>query len=116
MRIGGMVWATISEAIMRTESICIARIYLTEANHQLEKIIQYLHNNEKIAGATVFRGIESYGESGKMHQSTLLDLSFDLPITIEFFDQPGHVLEAIEHLKNNFNVEHIISWSAEQHH
>jgi len=39
-----------------------------------------------LAGATVLRGILSYGASSRIHSAKLLDLSFDLPIIIEIID------------------------------
>ncbi|MCU0358535.1 MAG: DUF190 domain-containing protein [Cyclobacteriaceae bacterium] len=41
---------------------------------------------EGIAGATVFRGILSYGPSSRIHTTKLLDLSSDLPIIVEIVD------------------------------
>jgi PII-like signaling protein len=39
-----------------------------------------------IAGATVLRGILSYGASSHIHSAKLLDLSSDLPIVVEIVD------------------------------
>jgi hypothetical protein len=39
-----------------------------------------------IAGATVIRGILSYGASSRIHAAKLLDLSLDLPIVVEIVD------------------------------
>lgn len=100
---------------MKTIAIRLARVYLTEADHQLNQIMHYLHDNESISGATAYRGVEGFGQSGEMHQSSLIDLSFDLPITIEFFDESDKVLTVIKHLKENFNISQSISWLAEQH-
>jgi len=100
---------------MNTKAVRIARIYLTEADHQLNDIMQYLHGSEKISGATAYRGIEGYGASGKIHDSSLLDLSFNLPITVEFFDESSNVLTVIEQLQQQFNLSQIISWLADQH-
>ena len=116
MRASCLGWPANREAIMKTESVRIARIYLTEADHQLNNIMQYLHDHESISGATAYRGVEGYGLSGKMHDSSLIDLSFDLPVTIEFFDQSEKVLLAIKHVKENFNVSQTLSWLAEHHH
>jgi PII-like signaling protein len=109
------VWATDGEAIMKTSAIRIARVYLTEADHQLDAIMNYLHGCGSICGATAYRGVEGYGKSGKIHESSLIDLSFDLPIVIEFFDKPDNVLLVIEHLKENFKISQAVSWLAEQH-
>jgi PII-like signaling protein len=40
-----------------------------------------------MAGATVLRGILSYGASSRIHSAKLLDLSFDLPIVVEIVDE-----------------------------
>jgi PII-like signaling protein len=39
-----------------------------------------------IAGATVLRGIMSYGASSTIHTAKLIDISEDLPIVIEIID------------------------------
>lgn len=39
-----------------------------------------------VAGATVIRGILSYGASSRIHSAKLLDLSSDLPIVVEIVD------------------------------
>jgi PII-like signaling protein len=41
---------------------------------------------EGIAGATVLRGILSYGASTRLHTAQLIDISEDLPIVIEMVD------------------------------
>lgn len=41
---------------------------------------------EGIAGATVFRGILSYGASSRIHSAKLLEMSVDLPIVVEMVD------------------------------
>ncbi len=40
----------------------------------------------KIAGASVFRGIEGYGSDGVFHTSKILELSTALPVKIEVVD------------------------------
>ncbi|MEX1239151.1 MAG: DUF190 domain-containing protein [Cyclobacteriaceae bacterium] len=49
-----------------------------------------------IAGATVFRGILSYGASSRIHTAKLLDLSFDLPIIVEIVDHAEKIKEFLE--------------------
>jgi PII-like signaling protein len=39
-----------------------------------------------IAGATVLRGILSYGASTRVHRAKLIELSADLPIIVEIVD------------------------------
>jgi hypothetical protein len=49
-----------------------------------------------IAGATVFRGVLSYGASSRIHTAKLLDLSMDLPIIVEIVDTQTKIDEFIE--------------------
>src|SRR5437588_10055604 len=49
-----------------------------------------------IAGATVLRGILSYGASSRIHTAKLLDLSFDLPIVVEIVDQHEKIEQFLE--------------------
>ncbi len=49
-----------------------------------------------IAGATVLRGILSYGASSRIHTAKLLDLSFDLPIVVEIVDTTNKIEAFLE--------------------
>ena len=97
---------------MKTESVTIVRIYLTEAEAHLNHLMKILHDEEKVKGVTVFRGISGFGKSGKVHSSTLLDMSLNLPVVVEFFDNSEKVNKILEHLENIIKPGHIVSWSA----
>jgi PII-like signaling protein len=49
-----------------------------------------------VAGATVLRGILSYGASSRIHTAKLLDLSFDLPIVVEIVDRQEKIEAFLE--------------------
>jgi PII-like signaling protein len=59
----------------------------------------------------VFRAISGYGDSG-MHGATFVDLSLDLPLVIEFFDEQEKINLALEALSKIIKPEHIIFWNA----
>jgi len=44
-----------------------------------------------IAGATVLRGIMSFGASSRIHTAKLIDISDDLPIVIEIVDKEDKI-------------------------
>jgi len=98
---------------MKSLPVTVVRIYLTEGEGLMKKLLAQLHDEEKVRGVTVFRGIAGFGRSGKMHSSSLLDLSLDLPVVIEFFDEPGKVRGILEHLNKLVPPGHIVSWSAD---
>jgi PII-like signaling protein len=100
---------------MSQKEVVIARIYLHEAQHLLKKIIGFLHDDEHVSGVTVLRGIAGFGDSGKIHTASLVDLSLDSPLTVEFYAEPEKSQVAIAHLKNKFGLKHIVSWSAFSH-
>jgi hypothetical protein len=79
----------------------------------MKTLLAKLHDEEKVRGVTVFRGISGFGRSGVVHSSTLLDLSLDLPVVIEFFDAPAKVRGILSHLKNLLPPGHVVSWSAQ---
>jgi len=97
---------------MNTEEVKMVRIYLTEEKAHLEKLMQHLHDIEKVQGVSVFRGITGYGKSGKMHSSSLLDISLNLPVILEFFDEPAKVDQILVHLNTMIEPGHIVSWLA----
>ncbi|NOY66770.1 MAG: DUF190 domain-containing protein [Gammaproteobacteria bacterium] len=88
----------------------MARIYLTEKSAHMEKLLTLLHEVEKVKGVTVLRAISGYGESGEVHSASLIDMSLNLPVIIEFFDETKKVQEIISHLQENIKPGHIVSW------
>lgn len=86
----------------------MVRVYLSESDHGLERVLKCLHD-AGVSGVTVMRGIAGFGASGVMHSASLLDLSADLPIIIEFFDLPDKADAAIERIRGLVDPGHIIS-------
>lgn len=97
---------------MKHAEVTVVRIYLTEAGAKLAPLIKRLHDWEKVRGVTVFRGISGFGPSGAMHTASLLDLSLDLPVVVECFDEPAKVETILEHLGTTIDPGHIVYWRA----
>jgi PII-like signaling protein len=97
---------------MKHSDVTLVRVYLTEGEGALKSLLVRLHDEEKVWGVTVFRGISGFGRSGTMHSSSLLDLSLNLPIVVEFFDEPAKVKRILSHLKDILPPGHVVSWSA----
>lgn len=95
-----------------TNNVTMVRIYLTEGENQLAGLIKRLQKWEKLRGLTVFRGISGYGESGVVHDAKLIDLAMDLPLVLEFFDQPEKIEPVLEHLNDYIKPGHIVTWTA----
>lgn len=98
---------------MKHSDVTVVRIYLTEGESLLNTLLVKLHDDEKVRGVTVFRGISGFGKSGVVHSATLLDLSLDLPVIIEFFDAPDKVRRILSHLKELLPPGHVVSWAAQ---
>jgi PII-like signaling protein len=95
---------------MNTLDVTFVRIYLTEGEGRMEGLLKRLHDEEKVQGVTVFRGISGFGSSGRLHSSSLLDMSLDLPLVVEFFDVPQKVERILEHIRRDIDPGHIVSW------
>ncbi len=97
---------------MNESEVTIVRVYLHEAKAHMQELLQYLHDESKVQGVTVFRGITGFGSSGEMHSSSLIDMSLDLPIVIEFYDETEKVVSIIEYLNTIIKPGHIVYWPA----
>ncbi|MGB5471889.1 MAG: DUF190 domain-containing protein [Gammaproteobacteria bacterium] len=97
---------------MNELEVIFVRVYLTEGEGRLAGLLNRLHDEEKVRGVTVFRGISGFGRSGKLHSSSLLDMSLDLPLVVEFFDEPQRVRNILAHIGRDFEPGHIVSWPA----
>ena len=68
----------------------LLRIYVGESDTHggkpLHTAIVETLRREGLAGATVFRGIEGFGRSSRLHTAHILRLSEDLPIVVECVD------------------------------
>ena len=97
---------------MKSTEVTVVRIYLEEGHAQLDNLLKRLHDWEHVRGVSVFRGIAGFGDSGQLHTAKLVDLSFDLPLVVEFFDEPDKATQIMEHLADTIKPGHMLSWSA----
>ena len=97
---------------MKQTEITMVRLYLTEEKAHLNKMLKFLHDEEKVCGVTVFRGISGFGRSGHLHSSSLMDVSLNLPVVIEFFDRPDKAARILADLDTMIEPGHIVSWPA----
>ena len=100
---------------MSAKPITIARIYTLEGHNQLNQALDILRDEEKIFGVTIIRGIAGFGQNREVHTSSLLTLSLELPLIIEFYDEPEKIQKAILTLKSRLDFKHIVSWPALAH-
>lgn len=98
---------------MNSREVTMVRIYCTESGGQLEDILALLQHHSSIAGVTVFRAMDGFGPSGKRHGGGWLDVSLDLPVTIEFFDRPEKVAVVLNQLDPIVAPGHLVTWSAQ---
>lgn len=100
---------------MKTQPVTIVRVYVRESEHLMDKVIKFLQDDAEVAGATVLRGIEGFSDGGNLHPAFLVDLSLDLPLVIEFFDEPERAQAVVHSLVRRFPLRHIVSFSADRH-
>ncbi len=75
-------------------------IYLDEGDKlhgkPVYEVLLDIFFKRKIAGATVFRGIEGYGSDGVFHTAKMLELSTTLPVKIEVVDSEEMISDVLE--------------------
>ncbi|NIS38182.1 DUF190 domain-containing protein [Candidatus Saccharibacteria bacterium] len=94
-----------------TEAVLL-RIFIGEEDQYkgkpLYKYLVELFRKEKLAGATVLRGILGFGKTSHIHTTSILRLSSDLPIVIEVADKPENI-ERIKPLLDDIIEEGLIT-------
>lgn len=84
----------------------LLRIFIGELDkfhHQplYEAIVMFAKKNG-MAGATVLRGLMSYGANSMIHTAKLYALSEDLPIVIEIIDEDEKIQDFVDKLQPYF--------------
>lgn len=102
------------------DDVLVVRIYLREAEHGkrktlMQEVLSLLHDQHRVQGVVVFRGIAGFGDSGEVHAADLLRLNVDLPIVVEFFDRPEVAQAALKVLDTMIPAKHIVCWHAQRH-
>ncbi|MEA3276703.1 MAG: DUF190 domain-containing protein [Pseudomonadota bacterium] len=88
----------------------MVRVYLSESDHEMKPLLKCLHDELRVCGVTVTRGVAGYGGSGVVHNASLVDLSTDLPLVLEFFDAPDKAARAIGRISDFVEPGHVVSW------
>ena len=95
----------------------MVRVYISEADHSkqtkhnlLDEIMQLLHDQHRVHGVTVFRGISGFGSKGIVHSADLLRLTVKLPLVVEFFDEEPVAHAAIKALEDLVPSGHLVHW------
>ncbi len=80
------------------------KIYIDENDKHKGKpiyeIIVLMARKNGLAGATVTRGILSFGKSSRLHSSKVLRLSEDLPIIIDIVDDKVKLHEFLKEIED----------------
>ena len=103
-----------------SNDILMVRVYFHEADQGVRKrlmqeILTLLQERHAVQAVTVFRAIAGLGAGGEVRADDILRLNVDLPLVIEFFDEPKVAEAAIELLRGLVPGGHMVSWPAQRH-
>ncbi|MEJ2632583.1 MAG: DUF190 domain-containing protein [Acidihalobacter sp.] len=97
----------------------LVRIYFkegdkTDEHHSLmRELFQLLHDEHRVRGVTVFRGVAGFGDHGIVQAEDLLGLNVHLPLVLELFDAPDVVDTVLPLLCERVPAKHIVCWDVE---
>jgi uncharacterized protein len=81
--------------VKKESDAILLRIFIGESDKfegkPLSKYLVEFFKQEGLAGATVLRGISGFGKTSKLHTTSILRLSDDLPIVIEVVDRKENI-------------------------
>ena len=73
----------------------LLRIFIGTTDHiehqPLYEAIIFAAKKNGLAGATVLKGVMSYGASSLIHTAKLMDISVDMPIVVEIIDHEARI-------------------------
>lgn len=112
---------------MKLDGKCkILKIYISEDSkykgHNLYHALVFRLRELGMAGVTVTRGIEGFGQEKRLHTTRILDLTLSLPIIVEVVDLPERIEKALPMVKEMVNEGlvmitdvHVIKYGTEQY-
>ncbi len=81
----------------------VLRIYMDEniksGNRLLYRALVEKLLALKVAGATVYKGVEGFGTSAHIHDAGLLELNENLPVIVEVVDKADRISKALKAIK-----------------
>lgn len=97
---------------MKFRSVRVVRVFLSEHGGEAERLLRRLHDEWRVHGVTVYRGIAGFGDSGRMRTTRILEVSHDLPVTVEFYDSPDRIDAVLAQL-DGVKPGHLLTWVAD---
>ena len=103
----------------------LMKIYVSEDSkykgHNLYHALVFKLREIGMAGVTVTRGIEGFGQEKRLHSTRILDLTLSLPIIVEVVDIPERIEKAIPVVEGMVNEGlimvtdvHVVKYGKEQ--
>jgi uncharacterized protein len=91
---------------------CRLTVYVGEDDqwHRKPLYTEIVHRAHSfgLAGASVFRGLEGYGASSRIHSSRILSLSEDLPLAVVIVDREERVHEFLSSQLDELQIDGLI--------
>lgn len=92
---------------------CRLTIYVGEDDHWHHKPLytEIVHRAHAfgLAGASVFRGLEGYGASSRIHTARILSLSEDLPLAVVIVDREERIREFLAARLDELQINGLIT-------
>src|SRR4029453_14929436 len=91
---------------------CRLTIYLGEDDqwHHRPLYTEIVHRAHSfgLAGTSVFRGLEGYGASSRIHSSRILSLSEDLPLAVVIVDREERIRDFLTSQLDELRIDGLI--------
>jgi uncharacterized protein len=91
---------------------CRLTIYLGEDDqwHHRPLYTEIVHRAHSfgLAGTSVFRGLEGYGASSRIHSSRILGLSEDLPLAVVIVDREERIRDFLSSQLDELRIDGLI--------
>jgi PII-like signaling protein len=91
---------------------CRLTIYLGEDDqwHHRPLYTEIVHRAHSfgLAGTSVFRGLEGYGASSRIHSSRILSLSEDLPLAVVIVDREERIRDFLSSQLDELRIDGLI--------
>lgn len=97
---------------MKGTQVTVVRVYFSQGDELLDILLRKLHDEEHVRGASVFKAVAGFGDTGGIATTSLTNMTLKMPMVLEFYDRTDKVEKVLANIRGIVKPCHLVWWHA----